>query len=160
MAVVTELDLATIGFTSPELTGERLRGPPAELRGRGWLAGSSLAFVMLDREPGDLFLRSRETAFAGREIADLFGIRNGPLREHVDANILNQRGERHRRLRALAGPALTPRAADRWRPVMREFLGLLRDQIAAAGPAVLGGVEEIYGLDELPLSWEAAPPAA
>jgi hypothetical protein len=28
--------------------------------------------------------------------------------------------------------------------------------LAAAGPAVLGGVEGIYGIDELPLRWEPA----
>jgi cytochrome P450 len=31
-------------------------------------------------------------------------------------------GEFFRRLRALVGPAFTPRAADRWRPVMRDLL--------------------------------------
>src|SRR5262249_31217683 len=50
-----------------------------------------------------------------------FGATGGGLREQIDANILNQRGERHRRLRALVGPAFTPRAAARWRPAMREF---------------------------------------
>ncbi len=85
---------------------------------------------MLDRESGEFFLRSRATAFPGREIADLFGVTSGPLREQIDANILNQQGERHRRLRALVGPAFTPRAADRWRPAMREFLAQLWEPVA------------------------------
>ena len=58
---------------------------------------------MLDRESAEFFLRSRATAFPGREIADLFGVTSGRLREQIDANILNQQGERHRRLRALVG---------------------------------------------------------
>src|SRR4029077_3357830 len=86
-------------------------------------------FIVLDRESGEFFLRSRATAFPGRQIADLFGVTAGPLREQIDANILNQQGEQHRRLRALVGPAFTPRAADRWRPAMRGFL----DQLWAAG---------------------------
>jgi len=88
---------------------------------------------VLDREAGEFFLRSRQASFPGREIADLFGIGAGPLREHIDANILNQQGDLHRRLRALVGPAFTPRAADRWRPAMRDFLGQLWGPVAAAG---------------------------
>jgi cytochrome P450 len=128
MTLVTELDLPSIDLTSAELAGDRYHRLLAELRGQGWLASSPLAFLVLDREAGEFFLRARETAFPGREIADLFGVTAGPLRTQIDANILNQRGERHRRLRALVGPAFTPRAADRWRPAMRAFLGQLWDR--------------------------------
>jgi cytochrome P450 len=136
MTLVTELDLPSIDLTSAELAGDRYHRLLAELRGQGWLASSSLAFLVLDREAGEFFLRARETAFPGREIADLFGVTAGPLRTQIDANILNQQGERHRRLRALVGPAFTPRAADRWRPAMRAFLGQLWDrQEAGSRPA-------------------------
>jgi cytochrome P450 len=138
MTLVTELDLPTIDLASPELAGDRYHRLLAELRGRGWLASSPLAFLVLDREAGEFFLRARETAFPGREIAELFGVTGGPLREQIDANILNQQGERHRRLRALVGPAFTPRAADRWRPAMRGFLGRLWERLgeaSQAGPA-------------------------
>jgi cytochrome P450 len=132
MTLVTELDLPAIDLTSPELAGDRYHRLLAELRGQGWLASSPLAFLVLDREAGEFFLRARETAFPGREIADLFGVTAGPLREQIDANILNQQGERHRRLRALVGPAFTPRAADRWRPAMRGFLARLWERPASA----------------------------
>jgi cytochrome P450 len=46
---------------------------------------------------------------------------------------LNLTGEQHRRLRALVGPAFTPRRADRWRPVMRGFLEDLWSQAAPNG---------------------------
>jgi cytochrome P450 len=131
MTLVTELDLPTIDLASGDLAGDRYHEVLAGLRGQGWLASSPLAFIVLDRESGEFFLRSRQAAFPGREIADLFGISGGPLREQIDANILNQQGDRHRRLRALVGPAFTPRAADRWRPAMREFLGQLWDPVAA-----------------------------
>ena len=133
MPLVTELDLPTIDLDSDELAGDRYHRLLAEVRGDGaWLASSPLAFIVLDRESGEFFLRSRQASFPGREIADLFGVTGGPLREHIDANILNQQGDRHRRLRALVGPAFTPRAADRWRPAMRDFLGQLWAQVAAA----------------------------
>jgi len=132
--VVDDLELPVFDYTEPGLTGEVYHQRLAEVRQRGWLARSPLSYVVLDRESGEFFLRARQTAFPGREIADLFGITGGRLREMVDANILNQTGERHRRLRGLVSPAFTPRAADRWRPAMRGFLaGLWQDLGGAAG---------------------------
>jgi cytochrome P450 len=128
MTVVTDLKLAEIDLTSGELAGDTYHQLLAETAGQGetgWLASSPLAYVVLDRESAEFFLRSRATAFPGREIADLFGVTSGRLREVIDANILNQQGDRHRRLRSLVGGAFTPRAADRWRPVMRGFLSRL-----------------------------------
>ena len=134
MAVVTDLKLAEIDLTSGELAGEDYHQRLAEVAGQGevgWLASSPLAYVVLDRDAAEFFLRARATAFPGREIADLFGATSGRLREVIDANILNQQGDRHRRLRSLVGGAFTPRAADRWRPVMRGFLGRLWAAIEA-----------------------------
>jgi cytochrome P450 len=128
MTVVTDLKLADIDLSGAELSGENYHLRLAQLVSESeytWLARSPLAYLVLDRESAEFFLRSRDTAFPGREIADLFGVNAGRLREQIDANILNQQGEQHRRLRALVGPAFTPRAAERWRPAMRQFLGQL-----------------------------------
>jgi cytochrome P450 len=133
MTLVTELDLPSTDLTAAGVAGTDYHQTLAGLREQGWLASSPVAFLVLDQQAGEFFLRSRTAAFPGRELADLFGITSGPLREQIDANILNQQGERHRRLRALVGPAFTPRAADRWRPTMREFLAQLWDK--------LGGVD-------------------
>jgi cytochrome P450 len=133
MNVVTDLDLAEVDLTGAELAGDGYHVRLAQLASQGersWLARSPLAYLVLDRESAEFFLRSRDTAFPGREIADLFGVNAGRLREQIDANILNQQGEQHRRLRALVGPAFTPRAAERWRPAMREFLGQLWAAVA------------------------------
>ncbi|HEY2576969.1 MAG TPA: cytochrome P450 [Streptosporangiaceae bacterium] len=130
MTMVSDLDLTELDLGSAELAGDAYHLALAKLAAGGelpWLARSPLAFIVLDRESGEFFLRSRATAFPGRQIADLFGVTAGPLRDQIDANILNQQGDRHRRLRALVGPAFTPRAADRWRPVMRGFLAQLWD---------------------------------
>ncbi len=133
MNVVSELDLPAFDYTAPDFSADRYHQQLAETRQRGWLAKSPLAYVVLDHEAGEFFLRSRKTAFPGRQIAEFFGVTSGPLAEHIDANILNLTGERHRRLRALVGPALTPRAADRWRPAMRGFLENLWSRVAAFG---------------------------
>jgi cytochrome P450 len=134
LPVVNELDLPEFDYAEPGLVGEAYHRRLAAVRERGWLARSPLAYVVLDRESGEFFLRARQTAFPGREIAEIFGVTGGLLRESIDANILNLTGERHRRLRALVSPAFTPRAADRWRPAMRDFLaGLWQDLGGAAG---------------------------
>ncbi|GAA2083877.1 cytochrome P450 [Actinomadura alba] len=143
MTIVTELELPVFDYSAPDLTPESYHGRLAEVAEQGWLAQGPLSYVVLDREAGEFFLRSRATAFPGREIAEIFGIASGPLWEHIDANILNQTGDRHRRLRRLVGPAFTPRAADWWRPSMREFLDRLWDP-AATSCEFVGAVARPY----------------
>ncbi len=133
MNLVSELDLPAFDYSAADFSADRYHQQLAETRQRGWLAKSPLAFIVLDHDAGEFFLRSKKTAFPGRQIAEFFGVTSGPLAEHIDANILNLDGEQHRRLRALVGPALTPRAADRWRPVMRGFLERLWSPVAAHG---------------------------
>jgi cytochrome P450 len=133
MNLVSELELPAFDYAAPDFSADRYHQQLAETRRLGWLAKSPLAYVVLDRDSGEFFLRSRATAFPGRQIAEFFGVTDGPLADHIDANILNLSGEQHRRLRALVGPALTPRKADRWRPVMRGFLKQLWEPVAAYG---------------------------
>ncbi|TDD94620.1 cytochrome P450 [Actinomadura rubrisoli] len=122
MTEAADLDLPVFDYSAPDLVGEVYHRRLAETAAKGWLAQGPFSYVVLDREAGEFFLRSRAMAFPGREIAELFAVPDGRLREHIDANIINQNGERHRRLRALIGPAFTPRAANRARPAMRAFL--------------------------------------
>jgi cytochrome P450 len=133
MNVVSDLDLPALDYMAPDFSADLYHQRLAEIRRLGWLAKSPLAYVVLDHDSGEFFLRSRATAFPGRQIAEFFGVTGGPLAEHIDANILNLTGDQHRRLRALVGPALTPRKADRWRPVMRGFLEQLWEPVAASG---------------------------
>jgi cytochrome P450 len=117
--LVSEIELPEFDVNDSSMAGDAYHERLAAARELGWLVKSPIAYVVLDREAGEFFLRARQTAFPGREIAALFGITSGPLAEQIDANILNLTGDRHRRLRALVAPAFTPRAAARWRPVMR-----------------------------------------
>src|ERR1700759_5656711 len=135
MTLVTELELPAFDYTAPDFSADRYHGQLARVRAQGWLAQSPLAVLVLDREAGEFFLRSRAAAVPRRPIPEFFGITAGPLWDHIDTNILNLTGAQHRRLRALVGPALTPRAADRWRPVMRDLLAGLWAQVPAGGPA-------------------------
>jgi cytochrome P450 len=133
MTLVSDLDLPVFDYTAPGFSADRYHQQLAGTRQQGWLAKSPLAYIVLDHDSGEYFLRSRATAFPGRQIAEFFGVTGGPLADHIDANILNLTGEQHRRLRSLVGPALTPRKADRWRPVMRGFLEQLWARVAVYG---------------------------
>jgi cytochrome P450 len=123
--LVGDLELADFDFTDYGLNGEVYHQRLAVLSEQGWLAKSPIAYVVLDREAGEFFLRARQARFPGQEIGELFGITGGRLAEQIEANILNLTGDRHRRLRGLVSPAFTPRAAQQWRPAMREIAGSL-----------------------------------
>ncbi|MDQ3741370.1 MAG: cytochrome P450 [Actinomycetota bacterium] len=133
MPLITELELPELDYLDPDLRGPRYHDVVAELRERSWLAKSPLAYVVLEREAVSFFLRTKSATFPGRQIAELFGIAEGPLHEEIERNILHIDGADHRRLRNLVNPAFTPRAADRWRPVMRGFLEELWAAVPATG---------------------------
>jgi cytochrome P450 len=132
--LAAELELPSFDHTDATLRGERYRTAMDGLHGHeGWLAASPFGFIVLDREAGEFFLRSKATIFPGLTIADLFGITDGPLREEIVRNIINVNGDDHRRLRNLVNPALSPRAVDRYRPAMRGFLEQLFGALASDG---------------------------
>jgi cytochrome P450 len=133
MSLVSELDLPQLDYTDPDLRGERFHAVMGELSEQGWLAATALGYVVLDRESAAFFLRTRAATFPGAKLAELFGIDEGPLAEEMRRNILHLDGADHRRLRNLVNPAFTPRAANRWRPAMRRFLGELFDPVASVG---------------------------
>ncbi|HYM45968.1 MAG TPA: cytochrome P450 [Solirubrobacteraceae bacterium] len=133
MAIVGELELPGLDYTDPSLRGERFHEAMRELRAQGWLASGPYGYVVLDRESGEHFLRTREAIFPGMTIAEIFDVREGPLFEQMKRNILHVNGPDHTRLRSLVNPALSARALARHRPAMREFLERLFADACAAG---------------------------
>jgi cytochrome P450 len=117
-----DLDLPDFASDDSSLTGDQLHAALRELASTSWLARVPNGYLTLDRDAGEFFLRCRTATFPGQMIAEMFGIGPGPLREEIDNNILHLDGDRHRRLRNLLNPFFTPRAADRWRPLMREIV--------------------------------------
>ena len=95
-----------------------------------------LGFVVLDREAGEFFLRTRSFTFPGMKIAEIFGIDDGPLYDEIRRNILHINGADHSRLRGLVNPAFTPRAVERWRPFMRETIAELFAPLDGGADAV------------------------
>jgi cytochrome P450 len=136
--LVSELELPTFDHTDPSLRGERFHEAMAELRAKGWLAQHPFGYMVLDREAGEFFLRTRSAIFPGMKIAEIFGVTEGPLYEQMKRNILHVNGADHTRLRSLVNPALSPRAVERYRPVMRDFLEELLGQAIAASAGAYG----------------------
>lgn len=133
MPAVTQLDLPEIDLADPALRGERWHEAMRELQAGGsWLARTPLGTLVLDRAAGEQFLRTRSAIFPGLLLAQLFNITDGPLYEQMTRNIINVNGADHSRLRGLVNPALSPRAVERYRPVMREILDDLWPAVAAA----------------------------
>jgi cytochrome P450 len=125
MTPVDELELPELDPADTGISGAAFHELLTSLAAQTWLARMPLGYVVLDREAGEHFLRSRDAIFPGQKLAELFGVESGPLREEIDRNLLHLDGDVHRRLRSLVGPSFTPRAADRWRPVLRDLLGRL-----------------------------------
>jgi cytochrome P450 len=143
MTLVSELELGSFDYTDPSLCGERFHAAMRELRAEGWLASGPFGYIVLDRESAEFFLRTRAASFPGMKIAEIFGVSEGPLWEQMRRNILHVNGADHARLRSLVNPALSPRAVERYRPVMRGFLEdlLARAEGTAGAKAGTGGVE-------------------
>src|SRR5205823_13365036 len=120
MTDAATLELPSFDATDVTLHGDAFHAEMDRLAAASWLARIPLGYLTLDREAGEFFLRSKGATFPGQMIAELYGVGPGPLREEIDNNILHLDGERHRRLRNVLNPFFTPKASDRWRPVMRE----------------------------------------
>jgi cytochrome P450 len=123
VTLVSELELPAFDYTDPSLRGERFHEAMRELRGAGgWLAQGPFGYIVLDRESAEFFLRTREAVFPGMAIAEIFGVSEGALYEQMRRNVLHVNGPDHTRLRSFVNPALSARAVERYRPVMRGFL--------------------------------------
>src|SRR3954452_15033035 len=133
VALVTDLEVPQFDYLDPELRGPRFHERMRELHDESWIAQSPLGYFVMDREAVEFFLRDRRLTFPGMKVAEVFGVTDGPLYEELARNILNVNGDDHRRLRNLVNPALTSRAADRYRPAMRGFLEQLTGRFARSG---------------------------
>jgi cytochrome P450 len=131
MPLVSELELPEFDYTDAALRGNHFHAAMGKLRGEGWLAKGPFGYITVDRESSEFFLRTRSAIFPGMKIAEIFGVTDGALYEQMKRNILHVNGPDHSRLRSLVNPALSPRAVERYRPVMRGFLEELMERAAA-----------------------------
>jgi cytochrome P450 len=143
MPQVAELELPSFDYTDPQMRGARFHACMRSLRGEGWLASTPLGYLVLDREACEHFLRTRSAVFSGMKIAEIFGVSEGALYEEMRRNILHINGPDHTRLRSLVNPALAPRAVERYRPLARELLEGLYEEMLKRPPQ--GGPARVAG---------------
>ena len=117
----------------PNMHGERLHATLSEARAVSWIARTDSGVAVLEREAAEFFLKSPALAFPGAELMELMGINDGPIHRVMERGLLGRSGDDHKRLRGLVSRSFTPRAADRWRPVMREVLTDLWEKLDEVG---------------------------
>ena len=128
-----QLDLPEFPMPGPEIRGEAWHEMMDEVVESGvWLARNPIATLVADREAGEFFLRSRSARFPGEYLYEAFGIDEGPLHDQIRHNLLNTEGDRHGRLRSLVNPSLTPKAVEKYRPAVREYLAELWERLDGA----------------------------
>jgi cytochrome P450 len=132
-ADLADLELPRLDYLDPELRGDRFHEVMHDLAAQSWLARWDLGYFVLDREAAGFFLRTDKGVFPGTRILELVGITGGPLWDSLSRNIISLNGEQHRRLRRLVHASFTSKAADRYRPAMREILADLYSGVAEAG---------------------------
>lgn len=134
MAAVTELDVPRWDYTDETITGPRFHEIMLGLRERSWIARAEpVGWIVLDHEAVAFFMRTPQANFPGILMLEVQGVTEGPMWERMKGNLLDLRGDDHRRQRKLVQHAFTPKEADKLRPLMRQELGKLWDAVADDG---------------------------
>lgn len=130
---VSSLDLMTITDRS-DYTQSQWRAVVAEGRAKHpFLIKTPIGYAVTSHEHAVGLLRERRFHSAIAYIAQFQGMSGSIFGEQVRPSILSTEGDEHGRLRRLAAPAFTPKAADRMRPYMRDVIVRLVDAIADSG---------------------------
>ena len=83
------------------------------LREQSWIARADpVGWIVLDHEAVAFFMRTPQANFPGRLMLEVQGVTEGPMCDRMKGNLLDLRGEEHRRQRKLVQPSFTPKEAD------------------------------------------------
>jgi hypothetical protein len=157
MNLVSDLDLPAFDYTAPDFSADRYHQQLAETRQLGWLAKSPLPYIVLDHDSGEFFLRSRATAFPGRQIVAVCAERAN--RQGDDGERFDITAVRDTRLLTFGAGMHYCLGANLARAELEEALTFLAPRthdLSLDGPPQLGGVEGIYGIDKLPIIWSGS----
>jgi len=138
---LADLDLPLLELAQPGMFGDRLHSTLAAARAESWIVRNNAGVAVLEREAAEFFLKSPALEFPGAVMMELMGITDGPIHRVMQRGLLGRSGDDHKRLRRLVSRSFTPRAADRWRPAMREQLAELW--------STLGGVTTFDAMEAL-----------
>jgi cytochrome P450 len=137
---VDELDLPLLDLETSSSVEQRVQRL-AEARRQGWLARGDLGYIVTTYDDSVAILRDQRWHQLAGRIPELLGITDPDFLDSRRESILTAEGAVHARLRRLVAPAFTPKAADRFRPYMREVVTRLIEPVVPAGRTEL--VEDI-----------------
>jgi cytochrome P450 len=130
---VGDLDLFTI-TTRLDYARDEWREVVREARTRHpFLMRTDIGYSVTSHEDCVAILRERRFHSAIAFIAQMQGVDEASLGDGRRPSILASEGDVHGRLRRLAAPAFTPKAADRLRPYMRDVIDRLVDGFFDSG---------------------------
>lgn len=127
-------------FENPEVT---------DAQERHWYANTPLGRLVLRHAEANDIVRDPRMTHDGPGFMKQNGVTEGPVYDWFVGALVNQDGDRHRRLKSLVNKAFTPRMVNGLRPVIRETADRLAGELGAGG-----GPCDFYAdfADRLPLA--------
>lgn len=134
--LVTEADLPFFDGMAYEDRAEARRVLEG-LRKEHWIARTPIGHLVLRYDDTVAILRDRRWWSAVAILPEISGVTDAEFLANRRQSILSSEGDVHARLKRLVAPAFTPKAADRFRPFMREVVESLVDPVAPTGRSEL-----------------------
>jgi cytochrome P450 len=134
MPPLAELEVPKWDYTDETITGPRFHEVMLGLAEQSWIARADpVGWIVLDHEAVAFFMRTAQANFPGILMLEVQGVTEGPMWDRMKGNLLDLRGDDHRRQRKLVQHAFAPKEADKLRPLMRQELEKMWDAVAADG---------------------------
>ena len=130
---VNDLDLPYVDLLNAQTRAERRVLLDGARRAGHWLVRTPAGYLVTTYEDSVALLRDRRFHQFAAKLADLAGPEHADFFARRRSSILTTEGDEHGRLRRIVAPAFTPKAADRYRPFMREVMNRLIDPFAPTG---------------------------
>ncbi|MGW0535646.1 cytochrome P450 [Streptomyces sp. NPDC003032] len=124
-------DLPFLDITVPDFAWDSPE--VAEARERSWAAGTPLGLLVLRYAEAHSLSRDARLVSGFREVVDMVGPTDGPVRDFMRDFMQSLEGPDHRRLRGLVTHAFTARRIAELRPFIRATAERLADELAAGG---------------------------
>jgi cytochrome P450 len=134
MPTIHDLQLAHLPIEAPEFGTNPMPFFDGARRAHGWLATSSLGYVVTEYRAMDEIMRlDDKLKLPGENIVDLMGARGTGWGHFAEDQMLARSGTEHARLRASVSPAFGPGSVNKMRPLMQSTVAALLDEWAPKG---------------------------
>lgn len=130
---VNQLDLPYLDLLNAQTRAERRRLLDGARKADHWLVRTPGGYLITTYEDSVALLRDRRFHQFAAKLAEFAGVDNAEFLARRRPSILTTEGDEHSRLRRIVAPAFTPKAADRFRPSMREVMDGLLEPLTPVG---------------------------